>query len=168
MSLSKPLRRAVLAGLVVSFGAALGACSFTPVYSGALAGQAALELAYAKPTNRLEQIIYQDLSLRFGTAPSPAAPLATVAAVSSARDILVTTTTNPSIPVEVTVTATLTITNRSGSDIPPRVYTRAASAGYTRSGQVLADRAAAGEAAERAAKGAAESLRLAVLSALSR
>ncbi|MGV8833852.1 MAG: hypothetical protein ACOH2N_17930 [Devosia sp.] len=168
MSWSKALRRTGLAGFVLSVGVALGACSFSPVYSGALAEHPGLNLAYAKPTTRLEQIVYQELSLRLGTSTAETAPLVTVTASSSAGDMMVTSTTNPAKPVEVTVTATLTITARDGSDTPPTIFTRTAAANYTRSGQVMADNAAGEEAAERAAKSAAESLRLGVLAALSR
>ena len=168
MSWSRPLRRMVFAGLMLGIGAALGACSFSPVYSGALASQPLLNLAYAKPTNRLEQVIYHELALRFGSSDLENAPLATVSASSSAVDMMLSATANPAKAVEVTVTATLTIAPRDGSVTKPQVFTRTASADYTRSGQVLADNAAAAEAAERAARSAAESLRLAVLAALSR
>lgn len=168
MSLFRTLRGTILAGALVGFGATLAACSFTPVYSGALAGQGSLDLAFASPNSRLEQVVYQELSLRLGRSTSPTAPLATVSVTSGARDMLVTKTTNPAKPVEVKVTATLTITARDGSDLPPQSYSRSASADYTRIGQVLADNAAATEAAERAAKSAAESLRLAVLASLTR
>lgn len=168
MSWSRPLRRIVFAGLVLGVGAALGACSFSPVYSGALACQPLLNLAYAKPATRLEQVIYQELALRFGSSDSATAPLATVSASASGADMMLSVTANPAKAVEVTVTATLTIAPRDGSVTKPQVFTRTASADYTRSGQVLADNAAAAEAAERAARSAAESLRLAVLAALSR
>ena len=168
MSWSRPLRRIVFAGLVLAAGAALGACSFSPVYSGALASQPLLNLAYAKPTSRLEQVIYQELALRFGSSDAATAPLATVSASASPSDMMLSGTANPAKAVEVTVTATLTIASRDGSETEPYTFTRMASADYTRSGQVLADNAAAADAAERAAKSAAESLRLAVLAALSR
>ena len=168
MSWSRTLQRAVFAGVMLSVGVTIGACSFSPVYSGTLASQPGLDLAYAKPTNRLEQIVYQELSLRFGTSTAEMAPLATVVITGDASDMVVTTTTNPSKPVEVTVTATLTIMRRDDLETKPTIYVRTASADYTRSGQVLADNAAATEAAERAAKSAAESLRLAVLANLSR
>lgn len=168
MSWSKPLRRIVFACILLGLGTALGACSFSPVYSGALASQPMLDLAYAKPTSRVEQVIYQELALRFGSSDSPTAPLATVVASVAAADTMLSATANPAKAVEATVTATLTIAARDGSVTPPQSFTRTATAGYTRSGQVLADNAAAADAAERAAKAAAESLRLAVLAALSR
>lgn len=168
MSWSKSFRRTAVIGLALSLGPVLGACSFTPVYSGALASQPSLDLAYGKPNSRLEQVVYQELALRFGSSESETAPLATVAVSSSAADMTLAVTANPSKPMEVTVTATLTIARRDGSDAQPMSFTRKATANYTRSGQVLADNAAATEASERAAKAAAESLRLAVLAALSR
>ena len=168
MSWFKALRNTVLAAIVLGTAASLGACSFSPVYSGALADHPSINLAYAKPTTRLQQVIYQELSLRLGHSESEVAPLATVAVSSSATEMMTTTTTNPSKPLEVTVTATLTITARDGSTAPAQQFTRTAAADYTRSGQVLADNAAAEEAAERAAKSVAESLRLAVFAALSR
>ena len=168
MSWSETLRRSLFSAVILGFGATLGACSFTPVYSGAMAEQPTLNLAYAKPNSRLEQIIYQELSLRFGTSQSPTAPLVSVSAASGASDMVITTTANPSKPLSVTVTASLTIAQRDGSDTPPISYVRTASAEYTRAGQVLADNAAAGEAAERAARAVAESLRLAVLAGLGR
>lgn len=168
MSSCKALCRTVLAGLMLGFGVTLSACSFSPVYSGTLAEHPTLNLAYAKPKTRLEQIIYQELSLRLGQSGSDMAPLVSVVASASAGDMMVTTTTNPAKPVEVTVTATLTMTPRDGSALKPQVFTRSAAADYTRSGQVLADNAAADEAGERAARSAAESLRLAVLASLSR
>ena len=168
MSLSKPWRRILFAGFALAMATALGACSFTPVYSGTLASQPMLDLAYAKPASRLEQVIYQQLALRFGSSDAATAPLATVSAGSSAATVGLSVTANPNKLSRMTVTATLTITPRDGSATAPITFTRVASADYTTSGQVLADTAAAEEAAERAAKAAAESLRLAVLASLSR
>jgi hypothetical protein len=75
-------------------------------------------------------------------------------------------TTNPNKPHRATVTAVLNIPASEGAEALS--FTRRASADYTTSGQVLADQAAATDAAERAARAAAESLRLALLAALSR
>lgn len=168
MSLSKPLHRIAAASLVLGLATALGACSFTPVYSDTTAGQPLLELAYAKPTTRLEQIVYQELALRFGRSETETAPLAQVRVSSSAPAIGYSVTANPNKPYRATVTATVTLTRRDGTEAQPLILTRQASAEYTTSGQVLADTAARTDADERAAKAAAESLRLALLAALSR
>jgi hypothetical protein len=159
---------ALTATLLVS-GALLGACSFQPVYSGALASQPLLNLAYAKPANRLEQIVYQELSLRLGSSTSETAPLAQVSVSVGLGGIGgLTATGNPSAPSRATATATLTITQRDGSTTKPLVITRVAIAQYSTNSQVFANNTAATEASERAAKAAAESLRLALLATLSR
>ncbi|MBU1307703.1 MAG: hypothetical protein KKF33_19545 [Alphaproteobacteria bacterium] len=168
MSWSKSLRAPLLTGLMLATGAILGACSFSPVYSGTLASQPSLNLAYAKPKTRLEQVVYQELSLRLGESTSEMAPLASVTVSNSASDVMVTATADPAKAVRMVVTAVLTIAPRDGTDAKPMVFSRTATAQYTRNGQVLADNAAADEASERAARSAAESLRLAVLASLSR
>lgn len=165
----RSLARAIAcAGLLACSAMMLGACSFSPVYSGTLASQPMLDLAFAKPTTRLEQVVYQELALRFGSSDAPTAPLATVSVSSSAGGIGMSATSNPNTLYRTIVTATLTIARRDGTGAEPMTFTRQATAEYTTSGQVLADTAAANEAAERAAKAAAESLRLAMLASLSR
>lgn len=168
MSWSSRLRRLAATGLVLGLATTLGACSFSPVYSGALASQPMLNLAFAKPATRLEQVIYQELRPRFGSTEAETAPLATVTASSSAVTVGLSQTGNPNKLARMTVTATLTIAPRDTTSGDPISFTRVASADYTTSGQVLADTAAAEEAVERAGKAAAESLRLAVLASLSR
>lgn len=168
MSWSKSLRRIAFAGLVLGLGTALGACSFSPVYSGTLASQPSLNLAYAKPATRLEQVVYQELALRLGSSDAPTAPLATVSVSTSSATVGLSATSNPNKLSRMTVTATLTIVRRDGTAIEPISFVRTATAEFTTSGQVLADTAASNEASERAAKAAAESLRLAVLASLSR
>ena len=162
-------RPILLAAAMLAAGAALGACSFQPVYSGALASNPTLELAYAAPKSRLEQVIYQELALRLGSSGSSTAPLATVTAVATTPPgAAMTTSPNPNAPVSVSVTATLTILRRDGSADTPVTLTRTATAQYTTNSQVLANNTAATDASERAARAAAESLRLAVLASLSR
>ena len=168
MSLSRLKRLALIVPLALA-SAGLGACSFQPVYSGALAENPQLQLAYAAPKTRLEQIVYQELALRLGSSTSDTAPLAKVSVSVGLGGIGgLTATGNPNSPSRATATATLTITQRDGSATPPLVITRVAIAQYSTNGQVFANNTAATEAGERAAKSAAESLRLAVLAALSR
>ena len=168
MSLFRLVRPVAFAGILLGAAVALGACSFSPVYSGTLASRPMLDLAFAKPTTRLEQVIYQELALRFGSSVAPTAPLATVTVASSSGAVGLSVTANPNKLYRSVVTATVTIARRDGTGAEPMSFTRQASAEYTTSGQVLADTAAANEAAERAAKAAAESLRLAMLASLSR
>jgi hypothetical protein len=165
--MSKTMRSLAVACAVLAT-TALGACSFTPVYSGSAATQPLFNLAYAKPGNRLEQLIYQELSLRFGVSESGTAPLVQVSASQSDAAIGLSRTQNPNKPHRVTVTARLTLTQRDGAKAIPVTVVRHASADYTTSGQVLADRAALTDASERAARAVAESLRLSLLAALNR
>jgi hypothetical protein len=167
MSSSRLKRIALIISLgLVSTG--LGACSFQPVYSGRLAENPQLQLAYAEPATRLEQIVYQELSFRLGMTESPSAPLLSARVTASASEPFLSQTTNPNIPRVVTVTGSVTITPRDRRDAKPIVITRTARAEHTRTGQVLADEAALAEAGERGAKAVAESLRLAILAALGR
>lgn len=169
MWLSRTMRRQAFFGAIFGTMTLLAGCSsFTPVYSGALAAMPSLGLSYAKPNSRLEQVIYQELSLRLGSSDEVTAPLASLLVNYGAADMMLSRTDNPSKPVEATVTASLTITPRDNSGTAAKTFTRTATANYTRNDQVLADRAALDEALERAAKAVAESLRLAVLADLSR
>ncbi|WEK04204.1 MAG: hypothetical protein P0Y65_18795 [Candidatus Devosia phytovorans] len=169
MSLSNTLRVLGFSAVVLASGAFLGACSFQPVYSGVVANQPMLNLAYAKPASRLEQVVYQEFSLRLGASDAPTAPLAQVAiALGSGGMAPMTDTVSGVEQARVEVTATLTLTRRDGSTDKPLVISRRATAQYTTNDQVFANSTAATEAQERAAKAAAESLRLALLAALSR
>jgi len=165
---SSGFRSLTLAAALAAAALPLAGCSFSPVYggAGAMAGQQVLALNYAKPTTRLEQIVYQELRLRLGASEAPDAPRASVSVSASAIDPSIADEVNLYDTRRVTVTATLTIT-RPG-EARPRTYTRVATADYIYANQVLASRTAADEAAERAALSAAESLRLAVLADLSR
>lgn len=169
MSLFKRTRSIAVIAVMLASAGVLGACSFQPVYSGALAASPMLNLAYAKPGNRLQQIVYQELALRFGSSDAPTAPLASVSLSTSVGGIAALTAANGvATPYRVTVTATLIITQRADPTTKPLSLTRTASAEYTSTGQVLADTTAATEASERAAKAVAESLRLGILATLSR
>lgn len=169
MSLSKSLTRMVfITAALLSVAVVSGCSGLRPVYgSGSLAAQPMLDLAFAKPNSRLEQVVYEELSLRFGESNADTAPLASVRITQSVASSAMSRTENLRKPVEITVTVALTITPRDGSG-EAVTFTRRATANYTRSAQVISDNAAAAEAAERAAKAAAESLRLAILAEYSR
>jgi hypothetical protein len=147
----------------------LAACTLTPVYSGRLAETATLDLAFAKPATRLDQIVTQELAFRFGNSDAPGTRQATISTSASAAALVNTVTANPNKAYEVTITATLTITRPDApASEKPLILVRQATAGYQTGAQILNDQSAYGEAAERAAKAAAESLRLAVLATLVR
>jgi hypothetical protein len=144
----------------------LAGCTLTPVYSGRVAENANLELSFAAPRSRLDQVVAQELALRFGS--SPTAPLATVQTSASATTLVDTVSASPNKTYEVTVTATLSIEQNNDPKAKPLVLTRRATANYQTGAQVLNDQFAYAEASERAAKSAAESLRLAILATLTR
>jgi LPS-assembly lipoprotein len=147
---------------------ALAACSgFTPVYSEGQPAARAMTFAYAEPRNRLEQVIYQELGLRLGKTTDASAPLIQVTTSVGSRDLTLASNPNPSDPREAVVTATATVLDGPGGRQLVRI-TRNARASYTENAQGLANFSARTEAEERAAKSAAESLRLALLGALSR
>ncbi len=167
----KPMRRYALFAALLAVPALSACSSFQPVYSsqaGQMAEPTIIELAFAKPAGRLEQIVQQELALRFPTTTNPQAPLATISVQTIGGQSFLTASGGVLGQVKTGVTATITIKPRDGTKTEPFKITRSADTSYTTSGQVLADRAAANEALERAAKAAAESLRLALLGVLVR
>ena len=127
MSWSRHSRSIVMVGFMLASGALLGSCSFQPVYSGTLAANPTLDIAYAEPTSRLEQIIYQELELRLGSSPSAVAPLASVTVSQSSGGIAaMTSNPGPNAQTRIAVTATLTFTRRDGNLAKPLVISRSA------------------------------------------
>jgi hypothetical protein len=165
MSSFSAVARKGLILLVLSSALALGGCSsFRPVYGENGIANERMELAYAKPASRLDQIVYQEFVLRFGRSQSPDAPLLSVTTSSAGAGLTTTSITKPATQSQVKVTVAATLTTADGRTVFSG--SRNATAQYMSVGQVLADTEAANEAAERAAKEAAEGLRLAILGAL--
>lgn len=165
MSSSSALARKGLILLALSGALALGGCSsFRPVYGDNGIASARMELAYAKPASRLDQIVYQEFVLRFGRTQNPDAPRMTVATTASTKAMTRTAVTKPATQYETTVNVLAVITMADGRTVFSG--SRSATAAYFTVGQVLADTEAGNEASERAAKEAAEGIRLAVLGAL--
>lgn len=158
----------VVRGLVLGLalgGAALAVagCSFTPVYGERGVARGRLALAYAEPQTRLDQIVIQELSLRLGSAGGPDAPVVRITTSVANRALTRTGTTKPFRQFEVTVTVAYTVT--AGGKVVA-VGNRAAAAAWSTRGQVLADEEARKDAEERAARAAAETVRLALIGAL--
>jgi hypothetical protein len=164
-SSSRFLRQGFIA-LALMGGVSLAGCtSFTPVYGDYGVVQRRLEVAYSKPGSRLDQIIIQDLSLKLGKSDNPDAPLVTISSGAGNRTLTRTGTSKPVTQQEAIVNVSYTVVADG------RVVTfgsRSASASWTTSGQVLADEAAYRVAQERAARAAAETVRLSILSALAK
>lgn len=161
---SRWLRQAGLPVLALVMGASvLSGCTLTPVYGdhGLTASQLKLDLA--APANRLEQVVYQRLALRFGTSDGPDAPRVSVKVSATSSHAGQSATADPEASQIETGTAVLTI-SRPGK--PDFTATRQVSVTYTTSGQVLANNEARTDAGEQAARALAEQLRLTILSVL--
>jgi len=151
-------RLAARLALPIVLPVVLAACSFAPVYGGDPDQYAA---RYESPDSRLEQIVYQEVTARLGETSDPKAPL--VAIDVSAGSI------EPG-PDAAGLRAVIKVTEPDPAGRGPGNVifegTRTASASYTDSPQLLADQQARNEAAERAARDLAESVRLTLIGVL--
>jgi hypothetical protein len=162
MSSFKPLFRTAFLALSMATGVALAGCTMTPVYQDPGAAQA-LALNFAAPTNPLEQIVYQDLTRRFGASQSASAPQVSITVSTASRPLAQSVTTDPAKSELMTATGVIRIT-RNGQKI--LTANRQATATYSSDSQVLADNAAETAAAEQAAHALASTLELTIVAAL--
>jgi len=165
-SFSRAIRGAALSVALAAPLALAGCTGLTPVYDthGGITDQK-IELAIAPPSNRTEQIIYQDLRLRFANTTGPAPKLAISTVVTSAALTSLVTTTAQT-PYQVTVTAAIKLTDADGEVLFSG--SRAQTADYNAGPQVLANNAAVDDANKRAAHLLADTIRLTVLGVLSK
>lgn len=156
-------------GLLLALAAplCLAACSgFTPVYGPGGIYAAKVALVYDTPSNQLEQIIYEDLALKLGKATG-SAPKLTVTVSRNANGLTSNAVSSlPNRPYEMVVKASVKLVDVNGKVLFQG--SRSASAGYTTDSQVLANSEAADEAARRAAKSLADTIRLTLLGVLTR
>jgi hypothetical protein len=153
----------LLALALVPALAAVSACTLTPVYGDKAVASEELALRFGTPNTRIEQVIYQTLSLRLGGATRPDAPLVTITASGYGTSTAMSVTPDPAKPNRATVTANVLVT-KDGKVL--QSFSRTASASYTTNGQVLADNSAITDASERAAKEVAETVRLSLIALL--
>ena len=162
-SFSAVLRATVLA-VALSGTAALSACTgFTPVYGDHGASQQAMALNFAAPNNELEQLVYQDLSRKFGMSSDSAAPQVSISVATATRALAQSQTVDPAVTQLLTATGVIRIT-RGGA--PVLTATRQATATYTADSQVLADSSAQTASAQQAAHALADTLELTIMLAL--
>jgi hypothetical protein len=140
-----------------------GCTTLTPLYGDQGLTSEKIALVYATPANRLEQVIYQELALRLGKAAGNA-PEVAVTATSSSKALTTGNITSPNRQRQMIVSATITLTSTDGSVLFSGK--RSAAADYTTNASALANQQAETEAAERAAKALAETIRLTLLAAL--
>jgi LPS-assembly lipoprotein len=164
-------RRAVIAALLtLSVAPVLSACSgLTPVYGPGAASAQQVGLIYAKPSNRFEQIVYEDLALKLGKASGPA-PTLSVDVTALSRDLTSQVdplaTTQPSIQRQEQVNAAIRLTDVNGKVLFSGM--RSATADFTANSQGLATDRAETDAAVRAAHAVADTIRLTLLGILAK
>lgn len=163
MSLFDRIGRNALLALALSAPLLASACTMAPVYADRATAESTYRLSYAAPQSRLDQIVYQELGLRFGTGNGPDVPHLTVAVTASSRALGRSATVDPVKTSESTATAVVTLV-RDGKVLFSG--TRKATASYTYRGQAFADRAASTSADEQAARALADIIRLTVIAAL--
>ena len=161
---SRIWRNALIALTIVGATGLAGCTSFTPVYGENGTGLEQANFQYAKPTNRLDQIIYQELILRMGRSGGTTTPTLSIATTADNRDLTKSDVLRPSEQREAVVTATIKVTSPSGAVVFNT--TRSASALYATDGQGLADNEAQRDAEARAAKELAETIRLTLMGVL--
>lgn len=157
-------RRTALAMLGGALALGLSACSgLTPVYDQPRLASGTLHVQYGVPGNRVEQLIYQDLALRIprGVVGDPKL---TVSASQGGSSLTHDVAGPPQSQKQMTVSATITLTDSDGKVLFSG--RRSATADYTTDAQIVSSRAAADDAAARAAHLLAETIRLTVLGAL--
>jgi hypothetical protein len=163
LSLSRAVGSALL---TVALLAPLAACTgIRPVYSDAGLGATRVDVAYAAPNNRLEQIIYQDLALRLGKADGNV-PTVSISASGRSAGLTSSTVSSPVTARQVTVTATLKVTAPDGTVLFSGV--RSQTADLTHSVQALANQQATATAERQAALLLADTLRLQIIAALAK
>jgi LPS-assembly lipoprotein len=168
MSSSRHFVRAALVALALLATAALSSCTgLRPVYGQPGTGVERYGFFYGAPASRLDQVIYNDLRLRLGPHSTAAdAVKVTITASNGARVLTKTNPARPSTAYEMIVVANVTVVGPDGKTLFSGQ--RRASADYVVVSQVLADTAAAQDAAERAARSVAETIRLTIISVLER
>lgn len=164
MSLPSLSRRRVLFGLGALGALILPGCTLTPVYSDQGAGGQRLNLRYVAPNSRLEQVFYQTLSARAGTARGAEVPELSVSISISESRVGLTTVSTPLREYQIVAAADYRVSRAGEVVISGR---RTAAGGYQRSDQLVANEAAKNDAEERVVRALAETVRLALVAELS-
>jgi hypothetical protein len=143
----------------------LAGCSgLRPVYGDGGLDQQRVLVSYAEPNSRLEQVIYKDLALKLGKGDI--GPTVTVAATQSTRELTVADINQARSRSQVTVVAAVSVRAVDGTTLYHGTLSQVAD--YTVGPQVLANQEAAEDAANKAAHLLADTIRLAILGALSK
>ena len=166
MSSSSRVLSIALVVAVLALAPALSACTgFTPVYGENGLGNQRVEVAYGHPSNRLEQIVYQDLALKLGKAEDgPGVPRVNIAVTAQLPVTDTTTATTTVAASQVTVTAIVSVVGAEGAALFQG--SRSIVEDFVKGGQAFSNQQAAKDAAERGARELSETIRLQIIAAL--
>ncbi len=153
--------------IIIFLSLSLSACSFSPIYGDNNLSNKTISLSYAKPTTRLEQIIYQDLKLRLGSDINSANQLI-VTISQSTRDVGRSSNGLPASIQELTLVANFKVIDINDSENIIYTGTNRVTATYSSKGQIIADIKAQEKAEETAALELAQIIRLTLLAELNR
>jgi LPS-assembly lipoprotein len=142
-----------------------GCTGLIPVHGQRGLGSERVEVSYEEPSNRLEQIIYQDLALRLGKS-SGDVPRVRVSASQHSVALTNSTVSAPSGQRQMVVTGRIRVTDAAGEVLFSG--TRSQTADYTSDAQTLANQQAEVSAARQAALLLADTIRLEIIAALGR
>jgi LPS-assembly lipoprotein len=125
--------------IVLLSGLALSGCTgLRPVYGDAGLTAQRVDVQYAKPNSRLEQVIYQELALKLGKS-SGSVPTVSVAVSQGSRDLTNNIVTRPHDQREMIVTAQITVTSPDGEVLFSGARSQAAEDAALRAARLLAD-----------------------------
>lgn len=153
----------LLLGLVGPLALA-GCTGLTPVYGDNGLGAQRVQIAYNAPANRLERIIYNDLSLRLGSDQGGSEARLSVSASQRSTALTNDTVSAAALQRQMIVTAAVTLVRPDGKMLFSGTLSQTAD--YTIGAQAFANQEAAANAAENAARLLADTIRLKVLAAL--
>jgi len=140
----------------------LAGCTLRPVYDGASTTQFAIQ--YEKPDTKIEQVIFQELAFKLGRSSAPKYRLS-LATSTSDRNMHTVGSQFPRSEQQATVKTSYVLTVIA-TDEKLLSGSRFSSAIYQKGNQIVANKAAQGDAYQRAAKDLARQIELLIIVAI--
>ena len=153
-------------GALVFITLALSACTFSPIYGDKNINNNNFQLSYAKPTTRLEQIVYSDLKLKLGEVTNIDAQNLKITISQSTRSVGRSSDGLPTNVLEIKLTANIKLFENAEQKNVVFSAMRVSTASYRTNGQAFADQQAAISASETAALELAQIIRLTLIAQL--
>ncbi|WP_196260307.1 hypothetical protein [Pelagibacterium limicola] len=149
-------------GMIALAALVLSGCTVTPLHADrTTVGSGARPMAYAVPSSRLEQVVYQTLAARLGTARGENALQLTASVSVSQSRIGLSNPPSPVVDRQIVATIRYRV-EREGEIVASG--TRTGTSGYRSTGQIVADDAARQNADEEAVRAATQAVIAALLS----